>query len=189
MGLGEFIALACAHSMFRLTLNNHVWTSIKFHMQYKFLHIQMVVSFGTIISHWRGLYCHSIDRCLYLRTHIIALLCHLVTTVGECKLWTMASEIQLNTCIQLHTMVGSTVAIILIIINDPATHCWSKQSMYPRKTIVLCTESGLPVERQPLWTKKTIHRIAQQVLSHWVKRSNSHNSSHKLVCQHAAEYT
>ena len=100
-------------------------------MQYKFLHIQMVVC--SLLSLVTDVVCSvlSFDRCLYLRTHITALLCHLVTTVGECKLWTMASEIQLNTCIQLYTMVGSTVAIILIIINDPATHCLSKQSMYP----------------------------------------------------------
>ena len=172
---------------------------IRFRMQYKFLHIQMVVSFGTIISHWRGLYCHSIDRCLYLRTHIIALLCHLVTTVGECKLWTMASEIQLNTCIQLHTTVWKYSC------NNTHHHQWPCYSLLVQAVNVFTTDNSSMhrvwiasrektfVDSAPsqggqlcfstCQRKTTVHRIAQQVLSHWVKWSNSHNRSHK----HAAE--
>ena len=105
--------------------------------------------------------------------------------------WYMSNERD-KTTVLIGCPSGRIVAIILIIINDPATHCLSKQSMYSRQTIVLCTESGLPVQRQTLWTvhllkvasfstcqrKTTVHRIGQQVLSHWVKWSNSPNSSH-----------
>ena len=150
---------------------------IRFHTQYKFLHIQMVVS--------------SVLPLYICILHVPTYIYCIIVQCGDHCGWIANCargqwfDLKYNTCIQLYTTVGSIVAIILILINDPATHCLSKQSMYSWQTIVLCTESGLPVERKPLWTvhllkvasfstcqrKKTVHRIAQQVLSHWVKWS------------------
>ena len=118
-------------------------------------------------------------------THITVLLCHLVTTVGECKLWPMASEIQ-----HMHTASYNSLKYSC---NNTHHHQWPCYSLFVQAVNVSTTDnssmhrvwianrektfvSSAPSQGSQLrfstcQRKKTVHRIAQQVLSHWVKWS------------------
>ena len=199
MGWGNScIVLPCAHSMFRLTLNNHIWARIRFHTQYKFLHIQMVVCsllslvtdvVCSVLSLVTEMVCSvlSFHRCLYLRTYncIIVPFGDHCGWIANCGQWFL----KYNTCIQLHTTVWKYSC------NNTHHHQWPCYSLFVQAVNVSTTDNS---SMHRVWTasrettfvdsapspgrqlrfstcqrKTTVHRIAQQIVSHWVKWSNS----------------
>ena len=150
-----------------------------------------------IFKRWSVLYYHYIVAYyMYLLTYI-ASLCSAVTPVGELQPvhWTVAwSEIQ-----HMHTALYNGWKYSC---NNTHHHQWPCYSLFVNVSttdnssmhrVWIASREKTFVDSAPsqggqlcfstCQRKTTVHRIAQQVLSHWVKWSNSHNRSHK----HAAE--
>ena len=65
---------------------------------------------------WSVLYCHSIVACTYI--HITALLCHLVTTVGELQIVDNGLSLVTDVVCSVLSLVTDMVCSVLSLVTD-----------------------------------------------------------------------